>query len=277
MNIDWSRMVKPQKDAYDTEMLRKLAKSRQYTGPKRFQLMEPPADAPRIFGGQVALAHLRDDLRSPERYQHGNPEHPNFAIAETLLKRWPEAYEQFAQLMQIVHPMEDVMVKNKRQPRGSSSHSEGDKFWTMYTTYYDPIGLAQAYVHEMAHNKLRAMGIFIDWAQHMILNDPNDLYVSPIITTRKRPMTAVFHAQYSFMHVTALDVAMIEKEEDPAQLKILYFFLHRNLTRMEQGDKEIKKYIQLDRPGEVFVNHFYTWTQSVFEKAHRILEMAAPN
>ncbi len=275
MSINWSRMVYPQKDAYDTRRILQLAQSKKYCGDKKITCPVMPPKAPKIFDGQVALARLRPELRSPDRYQHGATNHPNFATAEALLQRWPEAYQQFAQLMTTIHPMKDVTIKHKRQARGSSSHSEGDKFGTMYATYYDPIGLAQAYVHEMAHNKLRAMGVFIDWAHHMVLNDPKDLYTSPIITDRKRPMTAVLHAQYSFMHVTALDVAMIEKEEDPEQLKILYFFLHRNLARMEKGDQEIKQFIQLDKTGEVFMASFYDWTQAVFEKANGILKIVS--
>ena len=49
-------------------------------------------------------------------------------------------------------------------------------------------------------------------ATAIVGNDPAQRHVSPIVKDRTRPMTAVLHAQYSYVHVTALDLHMLEAE-----------------------------------------------------------------
>ncbi|MFX6277450.1 HEXXH motif-containing putative peptide modification protein, partial [Acinetobacter baumannii] len=82
---------------------------------------------------------------------------------------------------------------------GSSSHSWEQEFGAIHVTIDNVAGCAQALVHEMAHHKLRARGISIETAQRLIANPPSQRCASPIRKDRARPMTAVFHAQYSFI------------------------------------------------------------------------------
>src|SRR5260221_11585139 len=94
-------------------------------------------------------------------------------------------------------------------PLGSSSHSDEAEFGIIYASVESPLCLAQAMVHEMAHHKLRALGISAESATRLITNDPAQLFDCPIRKDRKRPMIALFHEEYTFVHVTCLDLHMI--------------------------------------------------------------------
>ncbi|MFX9012133.1 hypothetical protein ABTN18_20760, partial [Acinetobacter baumannii] len=72
-------------------------------------------------------------------------------------------------------------------------------------------------------------------AQRLIANPPSQRFASPIRKDRARPMTAVFHAQYSFIHVTALDLHMLEHAADENERSQYLMLLARNVPRMRAG------------------------------------------
>src|SRR5262249_11093721 len=156
--------------------------------------------------------------------------------------------------------------------RGSSSHSDEDKFGTLYATIYDPVALAEAFVHEMAHNKLRALGVYFEDAQRFILNPPDELLESPIRKDIRRPMTAVLHAQYSFMYVTNLNLHMIATEPDPRNVALYLTYLNNNLPRMEFGHDQVKDSIRVDDDGRAFLDGFLAWSEDVFAQGNHVLE-----
>ncbi|MGJ5175406.1 aKG-HExxH-type peptide beta-hydroxylase [Bradyrhizobium oligotrophicum] len=275
-NIDWRRIAAPQADGYDTDIVVALASS----GPSLLRPMpwqrRAPDGAPTLFGGRVAIRNRAEPGLAPPRYAPAAPDHPHLAIAEALLDAWPEAAAQVPRLLDTIEVYTDTSMPPDiwlRVP-GSSSHSLEAEFGTIMVTIDSPIALAQAIVHEMAHHKLRALGVSLEQAQRLITNDPAALYRSPIITTRRRPMTAVLHAQYSFIHVTALDVAIHDATATPAdQKRLALFLLARNVPRMEAGFEEIRAHVQTDANGAVFIDAFMTWSSQVLTRARAILEV----
>jgi HEXXH motif-containing protein len=270
--IDWARMAEPQIDGYDTGVILELATS----GPS--PLRSAPyrrrsvGDAPSIFGGRVAIRNRVSGGLPPPRYQPAAPDHPHVAKAASILALWPEAAEQFARLVDTVEVWSDVSIQPHvwLEAPGSSSHSLEPEFGAIMTTVDSPIAMAQAMAHEMAHHKLRAMGVSLMQAWRIVTNDPSELYVSPIITNRRRPMTAVLHAQYSFIHVTALDLAIVK---NPGNLldQALYL-LARNVPRMELGYGEIARHLNSDAEGEPFVAAFQAWSRAVLDEGRRVLD-----
>lgn len=262
MNINWSRMAEPQDDGYDTQIALDLAKTEPFGPP-----FAPSEDAVTICDGQVAVDYIKHN-RIPNTVPAPR-DHPNIPRALDLVRRWPPVYAQFKAIMTVLHPLD--LIQHPANGLGSSSHHEEHIFGSMYGTVYDPRGLAQACVHELAHNKLRALGVWLTQANRLILNDPNDLFVSPVVTTRKRPMTAVLHAQYSFIHITALDVICVQTESDRREQAIWLQFLKRNVPRMEQGYAEIERHIQVDAAGDAFITGFMAWSRRVLDRGAALL------
>ena len=57
-----------------------------------------------------------------------------------------------------------VVTLSKETVKGSASHAFESHVGTMCATVADPVGLAQALVHELAHTKLRCLGIWLESA-----------------------------------------------------------------------------------------------------------------
>ena len=78
----------------------------------------------------------------------------------------------------------------------SYCHSLDDphEFGAVRSTIGHPFLLAENLVHEAAHLKLFALGIRKDDCDRLIENSGDELFKSPVIEYRARPMTALVHA-----------------------------------------------------------------------------------
>jgi hypothetical protein len=271
--IDWTRAAAPQEDQYDTLLALYFAAITASPQRPLPYVRAPVGDAPTIFDDAVAVRYINADCPGAPLLNHGPLDHPNIGVAVEYVRRWPLAFEQFKMLMHSFHPMIklDTAEADYREGLGSYSHSDEPRLGSMYGTFYDPLGLAQAFVHEMAHNKLRALGVQIDSALRIVANAPDELYVSPVIKDRLRPMTAVLHAEYSFAYVTALDLEMIRHESSEPRLRILLRFLERNLRRIEEGIGEIRQHARLDEVGIPFMAGLYAWIERLVDDSHDVL------
>ena len=274
MRIEWSRLAEPQSDQHDTRVAWELVTTT--TSPHRRvpHRRRLPGSAPTICDGAVALRYIAENPPGAPRNANGPLDHPNLERAATYLRRWSAAYQQFRALMDSFHPMIDTAIPIERWniQIGSNSHSDEDKFGTMYGTFYDPIGTAEAMVHEMAHNKLRALGVYVESAQRLVTNDPSQLFESPVRKDRMRPMTAVLHAQFSFIHVTDLDLRMLAVETEPRERDAMLSMLAWNVPRMELGFDEIRNDIRVDAMGRQFIDGFFAWSDRVIEEGNRRLD-----
>jgi HEXXH motif-containing protein len=264
-DIEWRRVAVPQADGYDTDValsLRPLPRPR-----------DPVGDAVGLCDGDVSVhPGWEGGLPNPS-VRPAAPDHPNLSAAVRLVSRWPAAFAQFRRLIDIVHPYTDEQQAHMaRLALGSSSHSRDTEFGAIHVTVDNALGCAQALVHEMAHHKLRALGVSIESASRLIVNPPSQRFVSPIRKDKTRPMTAVFHAQYSFMYVTALDLHMLDSADDDTERDHILMLLARNVPRMQAGFAEIEKNIQADAAGEVFIDAFMTWSRDVLDRGQAVLD-----
>ena len=275
--IDWSRLAEPQADQYDTDVVLRLASST--TSPSRPYPYRrtPVGESPSAFDGQVAIRTVCRSLPEFEafsaNYLDAPADHPNIGLAAEYVRSWPAAFVQCQRLVEAIHPALDprIPLESAEIYRGSSCHSFERLFGTLWATIYCPIGLAEAIVHEMAHQKLRVLGVSFESATAIVANDPSGLYVSPIIKERGRPMTAVLHAQYSYVYVTTLDLHMLRPERDPAKRQVLGCVLERNLARIEEGYETLQRYFQSGEHGKEFMEGFSAWTEKTIGLAKDLL------
>jgi hypothetical protein len=256
-DIEWRRVAEPQHDQYDTLV------ALEYSGWANGRPPVRTADCPTIFDGQVAVQPLAGEYQSIVGL-HGLHSAPLDSVemkhAVELVRRWPVAFRQFQLLMHTFYPMiMDDPGMHTGQFRGSASHSFASAPGTMCATINDPAGLAQAFVHEMAHTKLRALGIQIEGAGEFIVNQPSELYESPIRKDKPRPMTAVFHAEYSFIYVTELDIMMLDGAIAREESNRILALLARNVPRVEEGLRTLTSHARLDRKGERLMEGFLKW------------------
>lgn len=276
VGVAWERLAAPQADGSDTEQLLRFADQR-FPGHRDLRAQALAASSAFVCDRQVALRHVGEPCPRAPEYMHGPLEHPALLRALELLERWPAAARQLPRIIHTISPMvaADRPAAVWPELRGSSSTSQMGRFGVIWVTTQDPAATAQALVHEMAHNKLFALGLELEGSGRLITNPVERLYTSPIRTDRKRPMSAVFHAQYSFMHVTALDLAMLTGESDPAMRAYLAGLLRRNLERMAAGRREIAEHVETDAEGAVFVAALLEWTDEVLAAGARALREEA--
>ena len=193
--LDWTRMAQPQSDQYDTEAVLRRAPSEH--SPGRGARLAPGAGA-LICDGAVTVQTTIQGLMSPPRYVDAVVDHPNLPLAADLLRHWPAAYQQFKRLVDTVHPLCDTTITVARRAvhLGASSGSDEARLGTICVTVDCVLGLAQAMVQQMAHQKLRALDISDARASRFIQNDLEMRVTSPFHGGAKHSPRSRRDAQY---------------------------------------------------------------------------------
>lgn len=274
--IDWAALALPDPQGRGSALARAMANARKGRWSGETALGPSRPDELTLFDGRVAIRHVREQCHLP-RYRNAPLDHPNIAIAESYVRRWPGGYALVRGIVDTYNPIFDTEIPAERwtSSGGSASHFDTWRFGMIFATVYHPIGLAQAFVHEAAHQKLFGIGVLIEHADRIVRNDPTRLFPSPVVE-RPRPMTAVLHAEYSFIHVTELELLLLDALRDEPdcerERRILRSFLFRNLTRLEPGLRTIEAAIETDAAGDQFVGAFICWAKQVLERARTRLE-----
>lgn len=305
MIIDWSRVAKPQPDAYDSHVLAYFLK-------ERYGWERIPATSPlRLCDGKVAV--VKDRTHQPG--QEPNPLEPmsDFDditpeilgdIDHFLMKAWPEGGLMLQTFLDEYWPKwsrmmagPDVPFGARRIPsRGSSSghyemknsknhgHLNGVTVNAVYVACNDPQGCAEGIYHEVGHARLEAIGLEIESHDNMLLlNGPDELYDSPVRWDQKRPMSAVVQAVYSWIVFTENDIQCavnlpgydIKDPEmwpmlTPAEASAGYMIT--NIPKIQDGLDEIRKYAKLTPEGVKFFDGYLEWGDSVVTRGIEVLK-----
>ena len=262
--IDWRRMAEPQEDQYDTQITLELARQGGYR-------RRGVGTCPTFMNGKVAIRPDTTIVFAPDCIPV-DPNHPNIAKGEALLYHWFDVYRQLQQLVDSVsiffytpHPFDLIT--------GSICGPGGDGFGTIATTINHHVGFAEALVHEMAHHKLRTLGVHFDKAERLIINLKEETFPSPIRYDCLRPMTAVLHAQYSYTYVSALDIHIINNDsDDERNYQIAKGSLAWNLPKLQFGLSVLRKHAQVDEAGAAFIAGLYDWLDWVMQQGYSLLQ-----
>ncbi|HBF19054.1 MAG TPA: hypothetical protein DDW81_03090 [Cryomorphaceae bacterium] len=250
---DWSHVAKPMEDGSDTALLLKAARhTRLKVAPHK------QADEPGYLNDKVALRHRDWDDDFLSSFEHAPFDHPMLKEAERLLQSWPEMY---AQCGVIVHEFNPVFIKGiegRRDHPGSNSHQPADTLGSMWATVHNPVLLAQAIVHETAHNKLFSLGQHFETPGPLFTNQPDQLYDSPVRLDIPRPMPAVFHGVYAFTHVLALDRRMLSQVKMEYR-DFVHGLLYQNAMRIKKGLQWVERCAKLTPEGQAFMSTFLPW------------------
>ncbi|MDE0553098.1 MAG: HEXXH motif-containing putative peptide modification protein, partial [Candidatus Poribacteria bacterium] len=226
-----------------------------------------------MFGGKVAVRPPQESHNIDSWFRQPVPQEvPNLEYAISLLACWPEVYRQFPKIIHTIFPFA-IQLDSKH---GSSSAPDPGNFGAIYVSVFDPIGTAEALVHELAHQKLLALGVGFELANRIVSNSPQERYPSPV-REKPRPMTALLHATYSWLHVVELDVRLLsvecEGETDPEVLNtFVHHYLNRNLQILLPAFDVVAKNIKCDRAGRDFFSGMRDWKSYLTDESQRILE-----
>jgi hypothetical protein len=267
LEIDWTRAAVPQQDLYDARLALHLASTTRSLLRDELYVRRYVGQAPSLFEGRVAARYCYPRELYPGLLD-APLDHPHLALASELVARWPVAQEQFALLIDSVHPL--VVPSDPHDDPDhfgfTRSHAEEHLFGTLMASVNSPVMLAECFVHEMSHQKLRAFGISFEAASRFIQNAPGEAYESPLIRDRLRPMTAVLHATYSHTYVAELDLRIIAGEPDTRRMHKLLRRLGANVRRLEQGRVVLNTSLRLDDEGRAFMGPYLAWLDDVIAR-----------
>jgi HEXXH motif-containing protein len=143
----------------------------------------------------------------------------------------------------------------------------------VFVTVNHHVGLAEGIVHEMAHHKLRAIGVEMESSSRLLLNLPTEVYKSPIRYDCLRPMTAVLHAQYSYTYIAQFDLKILQQDGDmPRALAIRERSLAVILPKLEHGLRTIASHARTDDDGARFVESFLAWCGRIIAAGYADLQ-----
>lgn len=270
--IDWAKVGVPQGDGYDsTAILAALCVGR-YAGKEVV-----PAAGERLWlpGRAKLISDVAPHQMPSDEYRILPPDDAIVLAGLRMLDLWPAVRDQCGAVLHALCPMTMVSRASIRgQGHGCSCGHFGDCFGWIYVTADDPWGFAEGVVHEMAHWKLRALGVwFEDWTALLLENRFDELYASPVRKDKPRPMGAVLHAQYSYIHVARMTSLMLQAKERPDAQDIDWAALQ--LHRITEGQGTLREHARGTLGvGKPFLEGIDAWTTEVLTDGHVIVAAA---
>ena len=168
--------------------------------------------------------------------------------------------------------------RRSRDPEAGGSisgHVTPDTSWWggvgIHVTVGDVVGCAEGVVHEVGHLRVHALGIDVEHHDgQWLANAQDELYDSPIRKDKKRPMSAVVHAHYSYVMVTQLDVHLLAAggRLRPAVARSATV----NVGRLQEGVETLRRYARWTPRGQGWADAVLRWSDRVIAAAQRHLE-----
>lgn len=267
--IDWRRVAKPQPDGYDIAVTRAMLAE---FGPYAVRPRRAIPESARLVWehGITKFVTLADNV-PPSAALKDMTDGPRIAAGLALLDLWPDGREQSAQMLLALAPL---TMGHPQESHGCTCGNYGDDWGWIYVTADNAWGFAEGIVHETAHWKLRAFGVwFEEWTPFLLQNRLEDRYVSPVRKDMARPMGAVLHAQFSYVHVAKMCAEMLRAAAVPQAHTVDWTALQ--LTRIAEGQATLQEHaVGTPGVGDAFLAGFYDWTEEVLADGRAVVDAA---
>lgn len=270
-NIIWRNLARPQTDSYDTTVILDYASRSSRSEAIRSSKGFCSKSKVTAFDGAISIDYFPSSAPGRlvmDRFKNAPLDHENIFKASKYIRLWEPVFNQIRCLVEAIHPWIDIHA-TRNELGGCCRSRKG----TIYATVNSPYGLAQSIVHEMAHMKLQHLGLMRESTDKFITNSSEELYESPIRKDYKRPMTAVFHAQYVLIHISALDIYNIRYANNEEDGHSWLRLLNNNLLKVRDGEHEIKKNLKSDAIGSEFFAGFFEWSDEVIREGDKLLSL----
>lgn len=271
--IDWSRLPEPQIDEYDTDVTLQLAKCAGYT-------RRDIGNNPTILHGKIAVRQPEENYHTPTGWVPASADDPNLEFAVGFLECWPEVQQQFGRIIHSVYPYSEPNLglgscSGPAQDASGEFDYSGKILGAINVTVFDPIGTSGALVHELAHQKLCALGVDFEHANRLVLNSSTEHYPSPV-RKEPRPMTALVHATYAWLYIVNLQLKLLpfeaERGTDPAVLGIFANrYLAKDLSSLEKAFKVVIENVKYDSTGRFFFMSLFDWAARLISEGNKVL------
>lgn len=274
MNIDWKRVAKPQPDGYDSVVIAKFLFDRFGWVKKK------PNCQFTLCDGHVAIAadpiHLDENMVQSHMinaHHLWNDEHA--AQLDPYLRQWYDGHEMLKLFLDEFWPKWSTNMS--AGSRGCTSghydlkHGNIGRFVNaVYITINSTQGCAEGIYHEVGHARLNALNLCIEAHDGtLITNTKDELYESPIRRDKKRPMSAVVQAIYSWIIFGENDLQVAAL---PGNAFASAEYLIGNLPKLEDGLVTIRENVKCTPEGTKFMDGFFEWGEDVATRARMLCQ-----
>ena len=129
-------------------------------------------------------------------------------------------------------------------------------------------GCAEGIFHEIGHLRLNALNLEVEQHDYRFFtNTPEDLYESPIRRDKKRPLSAVIQAIYSWLMLSENDLQCANIQGN-AMVSATY--LITNLPKIEDGLTIIRNNIKCTPEGIDFMDGYLEWGEDICSRAREL-------
>lgn len=268
---DWAAVAQPQEDGSDGVAALAMQGGGRYDPAVRAPRVVPADAVPIWQDGRARFISMSAYEAPAPELQDMPLDDERVAEALRLVALWPAVRRLCAEVLVAVCPMQSG--------RGAGGHGGtcghyGEEFGWIYATADNAWGFAEGMVHEMAHWKLRALGVwFEEWTPDLLLNAPTELYASPVRKDKLRPMGAVLHAQYSYIHVAEMCTRMLEVDATPGSGEIEWTALQ--VARITEGQATVRASARgTPEMGAPFLDGLDAWTSAVIARGNAAVTAA---
>lgn len=138
----------------------------------------------------------------------------------------------------------------------------------VYTTIVSHQGCVEGMYHEVGHLRLNALNLEIEKHDgRLFTNTSEELYESPIRRDKKRPMSAVIQAIYSWIIFGENDI-QCAKIEGNSRESADYLII--NLPKIEDGLATIRQHIKCTPEGKDFFDGYLEWGEDVCDRGRAL-------
>lgn len=140
----------------------------------------------------------------------------------------------------------------------------------VYVTINSNQGCAEGIYHEVGHARLNALNLHIETHDgRLFTNTQDELYESPIRRDKKRPLSAVIQAIYSWIIFGENDLQCAKLENNALESAE---YLIGNLPKIEDGLSTIRAHIKCSPEGMKFFDSYFEWGEDVCSRARMLCQ-----
>jgi HEXXH motif-containing protein len=227
---------------------------------RRHELLPDCDYRPAFFERRVGLSLLPPRHREPEHSQ-GDIFDPRLDSASKLLREVaPWRYVEFPAFVTTVHPVTHTAVPHESLCSNSGNTTQEPP--GIFLTVTHPAATAEAMVHEMAHHKLMRLGVTPDDGGPLLMSTSEQFYSAAV--GRHRPIAAILHAAYSFLHMVEFDLALLEQQRFEEEARLL---LVGNLEVATATMACLAEHARPHPTGEAFMSGLGRWAEVLLHTA----------
>lgn len=233
---------------------------RRELSPHRFGPAANWSYRPSFFDGRVGICAIPDQCREADHGVGDIEDHGLDEAVRLLQDATPDRYEEFAAVVAVVHPVTHACIPPKSLCSNSGASTVEPP--GIYLTVTHPAATAEALVHEMAHHKLFGLGVTTDTGGRL-LRDTGVLAYSAAVE-RERPIPAILHAAYSFLHMVEFNIACRNRGLFEHEMALL---LPGNLRVSSDTVRQLQLHAKATPEGFDFLERLYRWADALFSAA----------